>query len=388
MAAFNTNPFYKPPIKQKVETPKKKGNNYLNYVADRGGCGHWRILFAEQLINLAGLGTSMSSHKMVYDPEWYNDVSAIKVQRQVSPNQLKFLQFLKSIQKDKGFKLIYELDDVVFHEDIPLYNGFRESFANEQIRQGALDCIELCDEMVVTNPYMRDYFKRKTGKEEISVIENFIPKSWFGTSYNHVAVKRAYEANEKRPRIVYAGAASHFDVRNQNGGVDDFTHVLDFVKNNLKKYQFVFIGGYPSQLKHLIQNKTIEFHPWKSLKEFPDFLASLKAQAFFAPLQDNEFNRCKSNIKFLESASLGIPCICQDMDTYEIAPNAMRFTDSEDLEKKLDVILKNKKKYLALSKDLRSIAEEHFLENPENVGKHLEAYDTPYGDPSRKYLTY
>jgi len=61
MAAFNTNPFYKPPIKQKVETPKKKGNNYLNYVADRGGCGHWRILFAEQLINLAGLGTSMST---------------------------------------------------------------------------------------------------------------------------------------------------------------------------------------------------------------------------------------------------------------------------------------------------------------------------------------
>lgn len=390
-----SNPFYKPPIapvqkSSKSSSKKQNNHNYMNYIADRGGCGHWRILFPEQLINLSGMGTSVSIHKMIYDHRWYDDVTAIKLQRQVSENQLKFVQFLKSIQKEKGFKMIYEVDDILFREDIPDYNGFKGSFDNDQIRQNAIDAIKLCDEMTVTCPFMRDYFKSKTGKNEISVIENFLPKSWFGNHYNQNKIKRNYEKHIKRPRIVYAGAASHFDIRKQNNGIDDFTHVTQFVIDNVDKYRFVFIGGYPQQLKVYVQSGKIEYHPWKSLHEFPSFLESLEAQAFFAPLQDNTFNKAKSNIKFLEAAALGIPCLCQDLCTYDIAPNTLKFNTAAELEEKLNVLLhpKNKKKYLQTCKTLRELSEDYFLENPQNIGKHLEAYDTKYGDPNRKYLTY
>ena len=46
--------------------------------------------------------------------------------------------------------MIYEVDDILFREDIPDYNGFKGSFDNDQIRQNAIDAIKLCDEMTVT----------------------------------------------------------------------------------------------------------------------------------------------------------------------------------------------------------------------------------------------
>ena len=74
----------------------------MNYIADRGGCGHWRILFPEQLINLSGMGTSVSIHKMIYDHRWYDDVTAIKLQRQVSENQLNLFNFINLFKRKRG----------------------------------------------------------------------------------------------------------------------------------------------------------------------------------------------------------------------------------------------------------------------------------------------
>lgn len=399
--AININsPFYKPPIRsyseksipqQRTKEPKaEKTHNYLNFIADRGGCGHWRVLFPEQHINLSGMGSSMSIHKMIFEDSWYADVDAIKLQRQVSTKQLKFVEYLKSIQAEMDFKLIYEVDDIMLREDIPDYNGFKSSFDNDELRQNAIDAINLCDEMTVVSPFMKEYFKGKTGKEEITVVENYMPQGWFGNLYNANVVKRNFQKHKDKPRIIYAGSTSHFDIRSQNGHVDDFTHVNKFVIDNIDKYKFVFIGAYPIQLRSYVQSGRIEYHPWKNLQEFPEFVSKLEAQAFIAPLQDNNFNKAKSNIKFLESAALGIPCFCQDLCTYDIAPNFLKFNTGEDLAERLDVVLnpKNVKKYVKLSKELRSISEDYFLERPENIGKITEVYDTPYGDPSRKYATY
>jgi hypothetical protein len=387
---FPNSPFPKSPFDNQVKEPTKKGNTYLNYVADRMGCGQWRIGWPELHINMNNLGESTSITKMILDKNWYMDLKVVKLQRQASSHQKEFFKFLKSIQPECGFKIIYEVDDVVFHEEIPDYNSMKHNFESDEIRQNCVDMMTMADEVTVTCKYMRDLFIEKLGKKEVTAVPNFPPQWWIGPHYNYNKITQNFEKNRKRPRILYSGSGAHFDIKNATGQQDDFTHVLKFIVDNRHKYQFIFIGAYPPLLHQFIRNKEIEFHPWQTLMNYPKFIALLNPQLLLAPLKDTPFNRSKSDIKYIEGAALGIPCMCQDMVTYEDAPDFLKFTDSDDLAQKVEVVLnwKNRSKYFKLVPELRKLGESRFLERPENIGAFMEALNTPWGDPSRRFLKY
>ena len=359
---------------------------YVNYLADYSGCGFWRILWPELLINMEGYGCSQSQTAMIFDPRWYAGVRCVKVQRQASNDQKEFIKYLKGIQKECGFKLVYEVDDVVFREDIPDYNKFKFAFDSDEIRNNCIEIINMCDEVVVTCDYMRKLYQERTGKQEITVVPNFVPRHWMGHQYNQQKIYNNYDKNKSKPRVLYTGSGAHYDVDNKNGGIDDFSHVLDVVKRTIDKYQWVFVGSFPPALEDLVRQGKIEFHQWQSLNSYPDFIANLNAQIMIAPLQDNTFNNSKSDIKFIEACVLGLPCLVQDMHTYKDAPSALKFKTGEDLEEKLEGVLKNKAAYYRNVSVLRNIGVQRFLELSENIGCHLEVLNTPYGSPERKYL--
>ena len=384
---FPKNPYQ---VQNKPQEPPKKGNNYLNFLADRAGCAYYRVGWPELHINMNNLGESTSITKMIFDKRWYQDLKVIKVQRQASTDQKEFLKFLKSIQPECGFKLMYEVDDVVFREEIPDFNSYKHAFDSDEIRQNCVDMINMVDEVTVTCKYMRDLYIEKTGQKNISVVPNFHPEWWIGHHYNYNKITREFENNRKKPRILYSGSGAHFDVKNATGQQDDFSHVLKFVIDNRHKYQFIFIGAYPPPLHPFIQNKEIEFHPWQTLMNYPKFIAALNPQLLLAPLMDIPFNRSKSDIKYIEGAALGIPCMCQDMITYQDAPDFLKFNNSEDLAEKVEHILnwKNRSKYYKLVPELRKLGESRFLERPENIGAFMESLNTPFGDPSRRFMRY
>lgn len=371
----------------KNEPPK---NRYLNFLADRGGCGSWRVAWPELMINMNGLGESTSVTNMILDERWYQGYKVVKVQRQASTQQKRFIEFLKSIQSKHNFKIVYEVDDVVFREEIPDFNVYKHAFDNDEVRQNCVDMMNMVDEVTVTCKYMRDLFTEKTGKKEITVVPNFPPEWWIGPHYDYKKVINNFDSYKNKPRILYSGSGAHFDVKNATNQQDDFSHVMKFIIDNKHKYKFVFIGAYPPPLREYVNSGEIEFHPWQKLMDYPKFIASLNVQLLLAPLMDIPFNRSKSDIKFIEGCCLGIPCMCQDMVTYKDAPDFMKFTDSADLEEKVENILnwKNRSKYYKLVPELRKLGETRFLERPENIGAFLESLNTPFGDPSRQFLKY
>ena len=345
---------------------------YVNYLADYSGCGHWRILWPEAVINARGDGMSQSTTAMVADPKWYQGVKAVKQQ----------------VQQEYGFKIMYEVDDVVFKEVIPDYNKFKFAFDTEEIRQNCVDIINLVDEVTVTCDFMRRLYQEKTGQQNITVIPNFIPHGWMGQLFNPREIERNFNQNKNKPRILYTGSGAHYDVDNKTGGKDDLSEVRDFVRKTVDKYQWIFVGAFPPQLADLVQQQKIEFYNWQTLLRYPHFINSLRAQLMVAPLQVNDFNRSKSDIKYIEGCILGIPCLCQNMETYSNAPNNLKFSSVEEFEDKIERILRpNKKnKYMQNVHKLRKIGEARILELDPNIGAHLEALNTPYGSSERRYL--
>ena len=361
---------------------------YVNYLADYSGCGHWRILWPEAVINMRGDGMSQSTTAMITDPRWYTGVKCVKVQRQASSQQKEFIKFLKNVQQEHGFKIIYEVDDVVFKEVIPDYNKFKFAFDTEEIRQNCIDIINMVDEVTVTCDFMKRLYQEKTGQQNITVIPNFIPNGWMGQLYDKGRIINAFKQNRNKPRILYTGSGAHYDIDNKTGGEDDLSGVRDFIRKTVNKYQWIFVGAFPPQLVDLVQQKKIEFYPWQPLIKYPYFINSLNAQLMVAPLQINDFNRAKSDIKFIEACVLGIPCLCQDIDTYNSAPESLRFNSVDEFEQKIASILnwKNKANYYNSIQGLRGVGQKRILELDPNIGAHIEALSTPFNSSDRKHL--
>jgi hypothetical protein len=371
----------KPP---ELKMPEMDLSRAINFYADYSGCGYWRMIWPEQILTAYQHMIIHGTTIMCFDENWYASAKSIRIQRQATPHQLKFIQHLKQLSSKHDFKIIYEIDDIVFHEDIPHYNKFRSAFTDPVIRESAKEIMNLCDEMTVTCDFMKDYYESKTGHKQISVIPNYMPKFWIGHCYDEKVVARNFEKNRKKPRILYPGSGAHFDVDNRVKQQDDFAHVLEAVIKTRKKFQWVFFGAYPLRLQKYINSGEMEFTPWVNLYDYPSTISNLKPNVLVAPLYDNTFNKAKSDLKYIEACALGIPGICQDLVTYKNAP--YRFTTGDEMIDQILMVTKDKSTYMKCSREAHRIAQGRWLESPDNIGKYKELYSLPYADSERLLL--
>lgn len=371
---------------QKVDLTPPEANipRVLQYYADYSGCGFWRMIWPEHLLNAFNHYTVHGSTVMNLDPRYYIKVQAVRIQRQATSHQLEFVKFLKEVSKQIGFRLIYEIDDVVFSEDIPDYNKYKPAFTDPQIRKNCQEIMNLCDEVTVTCKFMKDYYMEKTGHKNITIIPNFPPKFWLGHFFDEKQISANYDTHKRKPRIFYAGSGAHFDVDNRVNQNDDFAHVVKSIADTVDKYQWVFLGAYPLPLQHLVRSGKIEFHPWSNLYFYGEKIKNLRVNMMIAPLQNNNFNKAKSELKLIEANAFGLPIACQNLCTYEDAE--FKFDTGEEMIEVIDDVLSKKGRYMNICNKARAEANKSWLENAENIACYQELFGHPYGSPERKRL--
>lgn len=367
-----------------IAIPGSNLKRALNYYADYGGCGFWRMVWPENLLNAYQKAIINGLTTMVLDERFYAGLHAVRLQRQATPLQLRFVEFLKQHQQKHGFKIIYEVDDIIFREDIPDFNRCKEAFDSDEIFQSSKEMMSMADEMTVTCEFMKNYYRDKTGNKNITVIPNYPPKYWFSGLYDRDNIIKNFDINKSRPRIGYCGSGTHIDVINKTNQNDDFAHVVDFIISTRKKFKWVFMGCFPLRCKPFIDAGEMEYHDWKSMLDYPRGIKDLNISATIAPLQTNNFNRAKSNIKYLEAANLGIPCVCQDLETYKCAPDHLRFDKGNELIDKLTTLHTDIDTYIKSSDHVYRYAQTMYLND--HLDEHLEMYFTPYGSKERKAL--
>jgi hypothetical protein len=354
----------------------------LNFYADYSGCGHWRMIWPELLLNCYCKANVQGGTVMIGDKNFYNGIKTVRIQRQATESQANYIKWLHELAKELKFKIIYEIDDIIFKEDIPHYNKFRFAFEDPKIRQTSMEIMQICDEITVTNKFMQDYYIEKTGNKNVTVVPNFIPKFWMDRYFDFTKIKDNYQKYKKKPRVVYCGSGAHFDIENRIKQKDDFYHVNDAIRKTVDKFQWVFVGGFPLTLRDLIQQKKIEYHEWTNLVNYPEYINSKNPTVFYAPLEDSNFNKAKSDLKFIEGCALGIPTICQDLCTYDTAFH--KFKTGDDLVSKIEYLTSDYKKYIKEVKRARSYMKSRWMED--NINFYTELYSHPYGSSKRKNL--
>ncbi len=173
--------------------------------------------------------------------------------------------------------------------------------------------------------------------------------------------------------IGYMGAASHWR---------DLSLVADVLEKLSEKYDFFFVlqgvvgGDLESEIltysKILNQNLQPEQNDyfrdaiafWDKLKKIkmyhlPFFLPEINPTKLsmadldigLAPLEDNEFNRGKSCIKFYEYAAVGTPCLASDVEPYRSECTYLAKNTFNDWYNKLEKLIVDKEFRLKLAKE-------------------------------------
>ena len=357
---------------------------HMSVVSDYSAVGHYRIIFPEMRMRTITSSMSfMESSVYVGDPNAYRTVRTVKIQRPCTDAQYGFLErFLKPLSDRLGFWIVMDVDDCLCHDDIPPYN-VAKSAITEQATENLRKSMGLVDVITTTTAYLRDYYVRRFGIPEgkFMLIPNYLPRWWIGGSFNPNATMWHFNQDLKdgRLKVAFACGGNHYDLRNQNGGVDDFTHLVEWMRSSSKDFEFHFVGSVPRQLEDLRAEGRIKVDPAMDVLNYPREVYERHYDLWICPLQDNVFNRCKSNIKLIEAWAMGVPVLVQRCECYDrFTPDT--FTDADSLDRLVSEAVRNPRSVMERVVAGRRIVDSGDNNSPKgwwlenNMDRHAQVY--------------
>lgn len=336
------------------------------------GCGYYRMLFPKMAIQTGSMSKEIcfvESTKFIVDQSFFQNIRMVRLQRQVTSEQAAyFTRFLKPVADAFGFWLVYEIDDVVLHDDMPDYNQSKKSYPVE-FGQNINKMLNDADFVTVTTQELANYYSTKCNipLDKFVVVPNYIPKWWAGQF--SIEQKKANFDSMRKPKLLFSGASSHVDLSG-TVGYDDYTHLIEFIKGTTNKYDWTFIGLLPTELYGEAKAGKIKVERGFDFLNYLQGVSSINPHAIIAPLDNNVFNSCKSNIKQLEGWATGIPVLAQDCLAYNkwCSPDNL-FKGGNDIQNRLDKLLKSRKTYIEA---IRSNLNEMNVGGPNHTGWWLE----------------
>lgn len=196
--------------------------------------------------------------------------------------------------KRQGVKIVVDLDD--FYQLNPEH--YLASLY-ESNTHAIVAMVKLADVVIVTTEYLA--YKIRHLNRNVVVIRNALP-------FDSGQFTLSNDRSSGTP-VVWAGGASHEpDLRLVSNTFDD---------------ELLTIAGYEASQSITGQEwikirRNLPNAKYKAaVKDLDNYMSVYESHAIaIAPLVDNDFNNCKSNLKILEAGAKGLPLICSPRENY------------------------------------------------------------------------
>lgn len=279
--------------------------------ADDGGCVWYRLIMPHQWL------------KKKHPTLWEIDGDFKYTQAELQQASIVFVQRCQDVNhyfamegwKNPDTKIIWDGDDDYLRVDDNNRNGYG-SMTPEAIT-GLMTWLKNVDAITVSTQYLKDYYKKVTKtKVPIHVMPNCID---FNVWDNHYHTRKEVAKNKDYVVIGWHGGCSH---------QSDFEEMAEWIMKLFKKYvgkiRFAVVGWNFTdlpQFDNAVFKRYVDYYDWT--KDTVNFGRNLVMfDIGIAPLSKNvPFNLSKSNVKYLEFSSLGIPCVATDIEPYKDIKN-------------------------------------------------------------------
>jgi len=325
-----------------------KKNLVLFYLADNSGCSHVRCRFFADFINANDFGL-----KAVILPIYTTDSTILSMTKAVIWQKPSTYRHLTAVQKYKGFqskygfKMIYELDDLFFKspfkdEGLPPYNVSyqrrKQINIDEEVEDALHQILPLFDTVMCSTDYLKKIVMQKYSLDNVVTVKNTVPRFLWSCDR-----KKPIEEDIKKPVVLYSGASGHYlnpiparqpsesEPKGFPGRTGDFgdwnSAWRDWVIKSVQedKIDFKIMGDFPWFFRDIAPK--IQFIPWTNSYNYPRRCWSTRSDFQIAPLVDNEFNRCKSALRFYESSIAGMGFFGSVFDESNDSPYEEIFPD-------------------------------------------------------------
>jgi glycosyltransferase involved in cell wall biosynthesis len=144
---------------------------------------------------------------------------------------------------------------------------------------------------------------------------------------NCVDVKNFKKHKVKKSGIInigWMGGSNH---------TNDLEMIRDTIQKILKKFPHVRFNTFGFQPEWAKTTEHCIHHTWVTFDKYYKKLGSLDFDIGVAPLVDNEFNRCKSNLRVLEYSAMAVPTVASRVVPFQdIRPNITGYLAKDQSE--------------------------------------------------------
>lgn len=172
--------------------------------------------------------------------------------------------------------------------------------ANQKNLDSIRSVAESVDLVTVTTDILKEVFEPMA--KSVRVLPNCINKN----VWKPLDLKKTDEI-----RMGWFGGYSHYE------DWSILTSILPKVMDKHQNLKLVLMGYMFNGTLKDVPKERIEFHPWVGREAFPYKAMTLNLDFALIPLQKTAFNRCKSPIKFVEMASMGVPTVGSYVSPYK-----------------------------------------------------------------------
>ncbi len=267
--------------------------------ANLQGSGHYRCIYPGRALERLGHRVHFTDHLET----WSESSLPLDLEHDIYVFQLSqdegTLRCMRALG-EAGKVRVYEIDD--YYHAVPYYNPASSSFRGKSSAKLEMmeECMREADAVTVTTPELAERYSRFNAMT-FPLPNCLDPRdaSWRVTR----------EKREDRVVVGWAGSPTH---------LEDFRLVVGSLERLCRKYPQVRVAiGGAAEVFHLLQGIPEEqkmFLPSVGFRDYPALLANFDIG--LVPLVENEFNRCKSDLKGLEYSRLGIPVLASPTPSY------------------------------------------------------------------------
>ena len=212
----------------------------------------------------------------------------VYMHRPFALEHLKFAQYVKEMK----IPLWMDYDDDL--TSIPEWMSFYQTYMTEQTQKIIATLIGLADVLTVSTQALKDRFQSLN--KAITIIPNALNDFIFDTN------PMPYNANKI---MMWRGSETHH--------VDLLTFSETIKKSvNKEDWEWQYFGYNPwflPKTRHIPTMDPIMY--FRSIR-------SINPGVMFVPLVDDTFNRCKSNINWLEATYAGSVCLVPEFESWDV----------------------------------------------------------------------
>lgn len=333
--------------------------------ADKFGCGSYRCYAPALTLEELGFDNNFTGHFEIPAHgdtyAWLDGIDILVLQRAVGG---AFLDAMVECKR-RNIITVFETDDDLFH--IHKANPSAPFWHKPAIQRLLRQQLDLADHIIASTPPLKTSIvnEMRIAASKVTVCYNHLTEDMWGEHH----VGPAVQARFRNVRDI-DGVDTPYTVIGWQGSNThnlDFRQCLPALTRLVKERDDIilrFFGNVPLTVRGHIPETRFQFSHGVDFEFYPSQLAYMNFDIGLAPVTDTKFNQAKSNLKWLEYSSLGVPTVASAVFPYaqsiEQGVTGLICRTDEDWYQALTALLDNPDERRAMGERARTHVWQHW----------------------------